>query len=139
MKFQIVLKSGRNAGISVWGPKGSTLKGNKVPLFYVCYFLLNINWLDTFGTDYVHMYQHHSVHHKSHRNWHGIEHRPSTMRLTWEKFTTQNHWQWTLNSGTVSEGFTTLHKCKGLLHHNTISNNVQNTSSRSHKINTPVL
>jgi hypothetical protein len=34
------LKSGRNAGISVWGPKGSTLKGTKVPLFYVCYIFL---------------------------------------------------------------------------------------------------
>jgi len=31
--FQIVLRSGRNARISVWGPKGSTLKGTKVPLF----------------------------------------------------------------------------------------------------------
>jgi hypothetical protein len=29
------------------------LKGTKVPLFYLCYFFFNINWLDTFGTDYV--------------------------------------------------------------------------------------
>jgi hypothetical protein len=52
--FQIVLKSGRNAGISVWGPKGSTLKGTKVPLLYVCYFfLILIGWIFLGQTTYA--------------------------------------------------------------------------------------
>ena len=47
--LQMVLKSGRNIGISLWGPKRSNLKGIRAP--FSTFF--NIKWLDTFQTDLI--------------------------------------------------------------------------------------
>lgn len=50
--LQIVLKSGRNAGISVQDPKGNALKGTKALLSWASFFFFfNIKRLNSFRTD----------------------------------------------------------------------------------------
>ena len=52
--LQTVLKSGRDAGISVWYLKESTLKGTKAPLSYIgCIFKISNGWILSGRTSYI--------------------------------------------------------------------------------------